>query len=262
MTTLTHRKVLIGVAALAAFVTVGASPALAKPGSAGSAKSGYNAIPSKVSGNVPSEAFQAQQTGEFGDEVALGGTARGLQSMSVVLDSWGCQSGAWYSGDCQTVSGATFSEPVTFTVYADNAGTPGAVLAQQTQTVAVGYRPSASARCTGADAGKWYSATDKTCYNGFPQTVRMTFSGVQLPTDVIWSVAYSTSGYGPSPYGYDQPCNATAAGCGYDSLNVGAFTFANAPFSGTDLDESQAFRNGAMESGWSGYRPLGALATG
>jgi hypothetical protein len=262
MTTRTHRQVLIGAIALAAFVTGGAGPAFAKPGSSGSAKSGYNAIPSKVSGNVPSQPFQAQQTNEFGDEVTLGGSARNLQSMSVVLSSWGCQSGTWNGADCQTTQGATFAEPITFTVYEDNAGTPGAVITQQTQTVAVAYRPSASARCTGEDAGKWWSATDKKCYSGLPQTVRMTFSGVQLPADVIWSVAYSTSGYGPLPYGYDQPCNSTTAGCGYDSLNVGAKSFANAPFAGTDVDEDKAFRNGAMESGWTGFRPLGALATG
>ena len=34
----------------------------------------------------------------------------------------------------------------------------------------------------------------------------------------------------------------------------------NAPFVGTDINEDEAFWNGVMDPGWSGYRPLGAIA--
>jgi len=239
---------------------VGASPATAGPGSSagGSAQSGYNAIPSKVSGNVPSEGFEAYADTVLGDEVALGGSARGLQSMSVLLSSWGCESGNWYAGDCATTPGATFDVPLTFTVYADNAGTPGAALATRTSTVAIAYRPSASTKCTD---GRWYNTKDKTCYNGLPQTVTMSFSGQTLPAQVIWTVQYNTTHYGPAPIGETAACFTESGGCGYDSLNLGVFTFANSPFAGTDLDADKIFRNGAMESGWTGYRPLGALVT-
>ena len=57
---------------------------------------------------------------EFGDQVILGGAGRKLQSMSVVLVSWGCQSGHWYSGDCVTPPGASFEVPLTFNIYADD----------------------------------------------------------------------------------------------------------------------------------------------
>jgi hypothetical protein len=259
----THRTILIGFAAVMAAATVGTSPAWAGPGSSagGAAKSGYNAIPSKVSGNVPSEGFEANSDSAFGDEVTLGGSARGLRSMSVVLSSWGCESGSWQSG-CVTTPGATFPVPVTFNVYADEGGVPGTLLATATQTVDVAYRPSASAKCTGDDAGKWFNSKDRSCYNGYPQTVTMPFSGQTLTSSVFWSVAYDTTHYGVNPVGETATCYSTDGGCGYDSLNVGAFTFANSPYAGTDVDENQVFRNGTVESGWTGYRPLGALVTG
>jgi hypothetical protein len=225
-----------------------ASPAFAGTGasSGGAGSSGYNAIPSNVNGNVPSVGFQASQTTEFGDEVGLGGKNRTLNSMTVLFSSWACESGAWETGDCTTTPGATFPVDITFTVYADDAGTPGDVLATTTQTVNIAYRPSASAVC--AD-GKWYNKADKTCYNGFPQTVKMSMPSATLGDSVIWSVKYPT-------YNTNGGTSGPA-----DSLNVGANSFANAPFSGADANEDQAFRNGVMESGWTGYRPLGAIAT-
>jgi hypothetical protein len=242
-------------------VTMSMSMAGTSSSAGGSAKAVYNAIPSKVTGNVPSFGAEAYAWNEFGDEVGLGGTARSLQSMSVVFSSWGCESGHWYSGDCSTTSGATFNVPLTFTIYADNSGTPGAVLAQQTQTVNVPYRPSASATC---GDGRWYNSKDRTCYNGFPQTIKMTFlGGVTLPSQVIWSVAYDTTHYGYNPIGETAPCFTSSGGCGYDSLNVGAKSFPNAPFVGTDTDEALAFvcraAGCSMEGDYTGYRPLGAI---
>lgn len=257
------RKSIVITAGMAVVLATGVGVASASPSSSsgGSAQSGYNAIPSKVSGNVISLGFEATATTEFGDEVGLSGSARGLQSMSVVLSSWGCETGHW--GDppappCVTTPGATFDVPMTFTVYADNAGVPGAVLAQQTQTFAVAYRPSASPLCT---SGKWYNSKDKTCYNGFPQIVQMNFTGVTLPSQVIWSVSYNTTHYGSAPVGESAACFTSSGGCGYDSLNVGAESAPKAPFAGVDLNEDLAFVNGVMESGWTGYRPMGALVT-
>jgi hypothetical protein len=233
------------------------SPAFAGTGASGggSATSGYNAIPASVNGNVPSVGFQATQTTEFGDEVVLSGKNRTLNSMTVLFSSWACQTGAWETNDCTTTPGATFPVDITFNVYADSAGTPGAVLATKTQTVNIAYRPSASAICATISVGgipqtgKWYNKADKTCYNGFPQTVKMSMASATLDDNVIWSVNYPT---------YNTNGGVTGPA---DSLNVGANTFASAPFSGTDTNEDQAFRNGVMESGWTGYRPLGAITT-
>jgi hypothetical protein len=64
-----------------------------------------------------------------------------------------------------------------------------------------------------------------------------------------------------------SPLRVDVGGCGYDSLNIGVNSFPNAPFSGTDTNADQFFVNhqsdlaGALESGWTGYRPLGAIST-
>ena len=254
---------LTGIAAIGAMALVLASPAMAGSGSSTGGKAGaaYNAIPSKVSGNVPSLSFEGWPAKEFGDLVALGGKARKLDSVSVLLSSWGCETGDYLAdGNCQTTPGATFQLPMTFNIY-DEAG--ATVLATKTATITVPYRPSASALCTGADLGKWYNSSDRTCYNGLPNlvTVSMSDLDVTLPPQVIWSVQYNTTTSGYAPLGNVLPCSTLRAGCGYDTLNVGAFSYPNAPFAGTDLDGDAAFFNGAMQPDWTGSRPLGAINT-
>ena len=210
---------------------------------------------------MQSVSFEGFPAKEFGDLVALGGKARKLDSMSVLLSSWGCETGNYYpAGACQTTPGATFQVPMTFKIY-DVTGIN--VLATKTATLTVPYRPSASAQCTGADAGRWYNSKDRSCYNGLPHlvTVNMSDLGVTLPDEVIWSVQYNTTTSGYTPLGNVQACSSLPAGCGYDTLNVGAFSFPNAPFAGTDVDADAVFFDGAMESGWAGNRPLGAIAT-
>lgn len=238
-----------------------ASPATAGPSASngGSAQSGYNAIPAKVTGNVPSVGPEAYGFSEIGDQVTLGGKGRTLQSMSVVLSSWGCEDGGWTTNDCVTTPGATFDVPITFTIYADNAGTKGSAIATRTQTVAVAYRPSASPMCTG---GRWYNEKDATCYNGLPQTVKIDMSGLNasLSTNVMWAVSYNSSHYGPAPLG-EAACYTESGGCGYDSLNVGLFSFPNAPFAGTDVNADELLWDGAIQLDWTGYRPLGAIVT-
>lgn len=238
---------IIGASLVMGGLTMSAAVAGPSVSGGGSNGPGYNAIPSQVKGNVASIGFQASRTTEFGDAVGLSGTNRTLSSMKVLLSSWACQTGAWETGDCTTTPGATFDVPITFTIY-DSTGTTE--LASTTQHVAVAYRPSASAQCTGDDAGKWYNPSDKTCYNGYPQTVTMSMSAsAKLPDNVVWSVQYKTF---TTNGGVSTPA---------DALNVGANSFPNAPYSGTDLDADAVFVNGGLESGWTGYRPLGAIST-
>jgi len=258
----THR-LFVGAVAIGTFVILAAAPATANASESaeGSGHSGYNAIPKDVPGNVPSLGFEAYSMTQLGDEVALGGNARTLKSMSVVMSSWGCESGYWNTKDCVTGHEASFDLPLTFTIYADNAGVPGAVLATGTKTVAVDYRPSASAECTGADAGKWYDKKDHTCYNGLAQSVKMDLDDVTLPDQVIWTVKYDTTHFGTKPIGELAACYKSAGGCGYDSLNIGVWSFPEAPFTGTDLNADALFWSTAMQTDWTGYRPLGAIVT-
>jgi len=193
----------------------------------------YDNVPSPLPGNVVSEAFQATGTSEYGGQVSFAGTRRYDPKVTVVMSSWGCESGSWTSDNCVTVPGSTFSEPITLNVY--NVGTAnsvGALVATQTETFNIPYRPSANnTRCTGPDGaygysgtgpnGEWYDASQHTCYNGLATPISFDLSGVTLPDTAIVTVAYNTSTYGAQPYGYATSCYATSAGCGYDSLNVG-----------------------------------------
>ena len=75
---------------------------------------------------------------------------------------------------------------------------------------------------------------------------------------MIWTVKFNTSDYGDTPL-RPQPCNATAVGCPYDSLNVGAKSYSAAAFIGTDLDPNGAF----LSSTWTGaYCDNGVGGTG
>jgi hypothetical protein len=203
----------------------------------------YDTIPHPTAGNYPSQPYQAQQVAEFGDQVQFAAGPRGLREITVLMSSWGCQSGAWYSNNCVSASGATFSHPVTVNVYAVGVGgAVGALLATKTQTFAIPYRPSASPSCTGLDAGKWSDGT--TCYNGFatPITWDLSSLNVTLPNNVIISVAFNTSNYGAAPIG-PAPCSATTAGCPYDSLNVALVNPATSTSAGTNPAPTDAYIN-------------------
>lgn len=243
------------------------------------AKASYNSVPTNLPGNMPSQAFQAQQTSEFGDSVQLAGSLRKAESVDVVMSSWGCQTGTWNAGDCATKKGATFSHPITLNLYAvdETTGEPAALLLTKTQTFAIPFRPSAdSVKCID---GKWYSTADKTCYSGFATKISFALDGTVLPTGVIWTVAFNTSGYGASPIGYSTACATSAAGCGYDSLNVGVQTFPGQPSAGIDVDANDAVLSSVtpgaycdggiggvgtlrLDTGcWTGYTPLATIRT-
>ena len=99
-----------------------------------------------VTAPMPSVGLAATSTSEFGNEITFApDTPRYLSQVTVTLDDWACETGDWtgQSGPCVTTSGATFSQPITVTVYAVGPGnTLGAQLAAATQTVTIPYRPS------------------------------------------------------------------------------------------------------------------------
>jgi hypothetical protein len=219
----------------------------------------YDAFPSGVAGNIPSVGFEATSASEFGDEIQFAsGPQRELQSATVMMSSWGCESGSWVAGDCLTTPGATFSHSLTLTFYAvaGTTTTPaaGAVLATKTQTFEIPYRPSADPAC---GDGRWHSSADNACYNGLATPVTFTFMGQVLPDQVIWGISYNTTHYGATPIGEGASCYTEPGGCGYDSLNVG--TYSVSPIVGTDVAEDAAFAN----SSWTGfYCDGGAGGTG
>ncbi|WP_049573570.1 hypothetical protein [Streptomyces sp. SBT349] len=217
----------------------------------------YDSIPETLPANVPSLGYQATGTSEFGDEVGFESTThRKLKSLEIVLSSWACESGTWNTGDCETAPGATFRHPVTVNIYeVDNTGPtpePGTLLASQTQRARIPYRPSADpVNCTGTNAGRWYDAATDTCNFGIAEAVAFDFGATTvLPDEVIWTVAFNTSGFGADPIGTGTACYASPEGCPYDVLNVGAQTFPGAPFEGIDIDPDAAFLDSAAPTSY------------
>jgi len=159
--------------------------------------------------NQPSYGPEAYAFESIGDEITFAGTARSLSSVTVTLSSWACQQGTWNGQDCFTPSGATFSHAITLTIW--DANDPATPLVTSTQTFDVPYRPSASSKCTGTDAGKWYASALKTCKNGITDDVTFNFSNETLPDTLVYAISYNTNHYGPNPLLVAGP---------YDSLNV------------------------------------------
>ncbi|HYM54661.1 MAG TPA: hypothetical protein VES97_04820 [Solirubrobacteraceae bacterium] len=194
----------------------------ATAGTAAGAQVIYNNIPLPFPGGMSSMAFQATQTSEFGGQVQFAGALRARPTVTVVMSSWACQSGNWFENDCVTSPGATFTEPVTLNVYEVGAGgAPGALLASDTQTFQMPYRPSANhVKCpqTGPEeSGRFFLKGE--CLH--ERVFKILFPNVplNLPEKAIITVAYNTSQYGPAPYGA-LACESEPQGCPYDSLNV------------------------------------------
>ncbi len=235
----------------------------------------YNSVPHQLHG-ISSLGFECCQVNEFGDGVNLAQTGT-LSTVSVVMDSWGCQSGHWNTDDCSTTPGSTFSEPITLNVYNVTAtgSRVGTQLTTLTQTFNIPYRPSADAkRCTGSNAGEFFSDPDHACINGLANLITFNVPpGTTLPAQAIFTVAYNTSTSGYNPIGTSAPCYTGPGGCGYDSLNVGAD--GNGGPVGSPVDPNGTFVNytlagnycdgGAGGSGflridtgtncWTGYHP-------
>lgn len=183
----------------------------------------FNNITSPTPGNVPSIGYEATSTNEFGAQLNLAGTDRENPKVTVLMSSWGCQSGSWNLLTCLTTPGATFTHPITLNIYnVGDSNTVGTLLSTKTTVFTMPYRPSSdTVNCTGDDAGKWFDGTS--CKNGKAFEISFSFVGITLPDNVIVTVEYNTSHYGKAPLGV-QACSGTTEGCAYDSLNVGALT--------------------------------------
>ena len=183
----------------------------------------YDSTITPLPGNQPSVGAEAFAFNEFGDGITFAGTSRTLVNATVTLSSFACQSGTWFSGNCVTTPGATFTIPITFNIYNAGSPTPGSQIATVTQNITVPYRPSAdNVNCTGADAGKWYDSSSGLCFNGIATNVTFDFSSlnVVLPNSVVYGLQYNTTHFGPNPIGESATCFGTSAGCPYDSLNI------------------------------------------
>jgi hypothetical protein len=215
----------------------------------------YKSTVTPLPGNLPSQAFEATQTSEFGNRVRMTKNASPLSKVTVTMSSWGCQAGTWHgptdlppTAACATTPGATFNQPITLNLYhAPATGTivPGSLILSVTKTFSIPYRPSADlVNCTGAQLGEWFDGS--TCFNGKAHNILFSLSTLRiaLPQDFVFGIAYNTSDYGTTPQ-RPQPCNATAQGCPYDSLNVALSQDPTDVTKGSDPDTGKVFMNAA-----------------
>ena len=178
-------------------------------------------VASPLPGNIPSIGGEAYSFNEFGNEITFApSTNRQLTNVVLELSSWGCYSGSWYANNCSTPSGATFNEPITLNIYnppANGSTSPGSLITSVTQTFAIPYRPSMSAKCTG---GEWFDNSLKHCFNGYATNVTFNLKNVIVPDFIVYGVAYNTTHHGYNPIGEGAACYTSSGGCGYDSLNI------------------------------------------
>ena len=230
----------------------------------------YNSLPSPLPGNVPSQAFEATSTSEFGGAVELANPSKAITKVTVGMSSWACQSGGAEDGSCVSAVGAKFEWPVTLKVYGIGPGNSvGTQVAQLTKTFKMPYRPSASVKCTGN--GGWFRSGS--CFHGKLFKVAFMLKGVTIPSKALVAVAYNTSDYGAEP----THCNTGPGPCPYDSLNVavtGAPTVGSAPLPADAFLSSTwggAYCDGGTggtgsfrldEGCWTGSQPEIQIATG
>lgn len=178
----------------------------------------YNTIPNPLPPNVPSLGYEATGTSEFGGLIQFAGdNSYSLTSATVAMSDWALASDyTSYIGT--TINGATitangFDIPLTLNIY--NAGegyTVGSLIASQTVDAFIPWRPApGGGSCTGTS----YEGSDGKCYNGSLSTVTFDLTGVTVPGQVIYGLAFNTTHYGASPTGVPGP---------YESLNLGLST--------------------------------------
>src|SRR5229473_8241684 len=109
----------------------------------------FNSIPSPLPGNVISEGFECCQVREFGDGIVFpSGTGGTLTTVTVIMSSWACTSGNWFTpGTCITQpKDAKFAQPITMNIYTVDDTNPaqpkaGAALGPVTENLQIPYRP-------------------------------------------------------------------------------------------------------------------------
>jgi hypothetical protein len=193
----------------------------------------YDSIGSPVPPNVPSLGYQATQTAEFGNIIVFDGTGRQLDHVTVLMSDWALAS---TYGSLSPI----WDHPLTLNLYnVDNSGVnpePGSLIASVTPMVAIPWRPEADPTCPGGTA---WRAGNGNCYNGYAFTVSFDFTGITVPDQIIYGLAFNTNSWGYNPIGQPGP---------YESLNFGLSS--SAPSVGSNPFPGTAYWNTATGSSY------------
>ncbi len=241
----------------------------------------YSNLPVAGVRATPSLSFDATQTSEFGGRIELQGGESRNPTITIVLTSWACQEGAWYSDNCVSEKRSKFSQPVSVTLYNVEAnGSVGSKIATEEQTLQVPYRPSTNhKRCLGATEeealGGFWSGSEGRCADGINAKFNYKFALAKLPSQVIVAVSYNTSSAGSPPLS-GAPCESTPQGCPYDALNVAIEEDGSGATVGTQPEPEDTYLKstyepmygtsgtplgtfGVSNAEWKGYQPLIAV---
>ncbi len=166
----------------------------------------YSTLPPPTLPSEVSQPYQAQQTAEFGGEIQFAGTDRSLTTVTVALDNWAYESTYEPVG-----TSAGFDETLTLNLYNLGVGdNVGSLIATETITDLVPWRPEPDPAHCAPGSNNDYMGSDGNCYAGALSTATFDFTGVGVPDEIIFGLAYNTSTYGYHPIGTPGP---------YDSLN-------------------------------------------
>ena len=155
------------------------------------------------------------------------------------MSSWACQTGS--GTGCTTLPSATFTHPITITLYQVGPGdTVGPVILTNTTTQTIPFRPSADPACT--NPTQWQNGVGD-CFNGlaFTAVFNISTGSIVLPSSIMYGISFNTETWGASPTGTDGP---------YDSLNVG-LNDVSGPSVGRDVDSDAVMWNTHTVSNYS-----------
>ena len=198
---------IVALLAVTALTAIGAATA--------GAETVYNNVPSPLPGNFASIGLEATSSTEFGGEIELAGKARSKPTVTVVMSSWACETGAVSEGCKTSAKSKGFKVPVTIKVYNVGELEEGPI-AEHTKMERMAYRPSSDPeKC---DTETWYDAADGGhCYHGYAFAFSMKLGMLKkMPRRSVITVSY------PHSSGPAQSLNVATSEPEEKTLSLGA----------------------------------------
>lgn len=173
----------------------------------------YNSNPAVLPGNLPSLGYEATSTTEFGGLIQFAGTERNLTKAIVTMSNWALESTYEAVG-----ASAGYTHPLTLNIYGVGAGNAvGSLIGSRTIDAFIPWRPEASARC----GSGWIDANGN-CWNGLAFQVTFDLTGISVPDQIIYGLAYNTADYGNPKVGVAGPYNSLNFGLSEIAPSVGS----------------------------------------
>ncbi len=207
----------------------------------------YDSIPNPLISSA-AQGFACCGVSEFGDGVNLAKLKKNsvLDTVTVAMGSYGCETGS--GTGCSTTPGATFNVPITLHVYAVGSSPDyvGALLATQTYTFAIPYRPSADPTHCPDYPDHFYRAEDQKFYSGPPFKIHGPEAGCdnEFPGLIVFDNIVPQAGAPPNLPSQVIITLAFAPVGPASSLNVSADSIAGGPVTvGSYYDLNGVFGN-------------------